>query len=613
MAKKVLVMLILCFLIFAGVPSFSWAASYEKTFYVTPGVEISRGSYAGDLSNLQDMKARLGTGGEYTKLGFMACSRYMNETHGRANDFTFDPTLLKNILRLSIEMNLPVVITLSGGPWGDVGVPENPEVNLIDHLEQDINNCQWRDDNAVPSDSDYPTKGLGRLLTLNNYNSVVKAYRKRNFQAAVREIYNFSLEHPDLFLGITTDPEVFMSPFYFSDYNPQTIQEFRDYERRKYGGSISAFNRAMGTSLRSFDELDPPRPCFGQAMGGNPLGEEWTNFRTFLVDHDVQSQVNWAREVGIPAYKIYTHQTVRRDNPTWCRYLLCSPLYTAHVEGGSIGITTLQDLCFNSELFADALRLSPNWGIFEYNPSKPEGTSYETYTRALQLAYDHRAHIICPYLWNHESNEPYYNIQGTPFERAIRDFISQKSNNPFSVTISGSSTPSGASISNGEIYGRLISQTTGRMIAGTCIRINNSIMPTNPNGNFRFTLVHPGTYTVYYDAPGHQGQTQVIEVRAGATTTCPTCILSPGSGTSTTGEIYGRLISQTTGRMIAGTCIRINNSIMPTNPNGNFRFTLVHPGTYTIYYDAPGHQGQTQVIEVRAGATTTCPTCILSP
>ncbi|MDI6892245.1 MAG: SpoIID/LytB domain-containing protein [Actinomycetota bacterium] len=157
----------------------------------------------------------------------------------------------------------------------------------------------------------------------------------------------------------------------------------------------------------------------------------------------------------------------------------------------------------------------------------------------------------------------------------------------------------------GEIRGRVVNQAW-QTIPGTCIRINSSLMPTNPGGEFRFTRVHDGIYTVYYDAPGYQGQTQVIEVRNGAPTQCPTCVLS------TLGEIRGRVVNQAW-QTIPGTCIRINNSLMPTNPGGEFRFTRVHDGIYTVYYDAPGYQGQTQVIEVKAGSVTVCPTVIMSP
>ncbi|MBI4743308.1 MAG: carboxypeptidase regulatory-like domain-containing protein [Actinobacteria bacterium] len=158
---------------------------------------------------------------------------------------------------------------------------------------------------------------------------------------------------------------------------------------------------------------------------------------------------------------------------------------------------------------------------------------------------------------------------------------------------------------NGEIKGRVIN-STGQTIPGTVIRINSSLMPTNPGGEFRFTKIHNGVYTIYYDAPGYLGQTQEsIRVNGSAVTT-PTVILSAPNG-----EIKGRVVNSS-GQTIPGTAIRINSSLMPTNPGGEFRFTKIHNGVYTIYYDAPGYLGQTQEnIRVNGSAVTT-PTVILS-
>lgn len=172
----------------------------------------------------------------------------------------------------------------------------------------------------------------------------------------------------------------------------------------------------------------------------------------------------------------------------------------------------------------------------------------------------------------------------------------------------------------GEIRGRVLSNL-GRPIPGTAVRMHNiltpndnSIVPTNPGGEFRFSHISDGIYHVYYDAPGYIGQVQHnIGVQGGVTTT-PTVIMLPGAGVSaSTGEIFGRVVNQV-GHMIPGTCIRIDATLMPTNPAGEFRFTLVSPGIYTVYYDAPGYKGQTQSnITVNAGQTTICPTVIMLP
>jgi len=159
---------------------------------------------------------------------------------------------------------------------------------------------------------------------------------------------------------------------------------------------------------------------------------------------------------------------------------------------------------------------------------------------------------------------------------------------------------------SGEIRGRVIDRA-GRKVPGTAVRINSSVMPTNPGGEFRFTRVYNGIYTIYYDAPGYPGQIQEGITVNGGLTRPPTVIMAP------LGEIYGRVISATTGKAIPGTAVRINSSVMPTNGNGELRFTLVYPGVYTIYYDAPGYKGQVQERIAVVGGVTRPPTVILSP
>lgn len=166
-------------------------------------------------------------------------------------------------------------------------------------------------------------------------------------------------------------------------------------------------------------------------------------------------------------------------------------------------------------------------------------------------------------------------------------------------------------VGTGEILGRVVN-SAGQPVPGAAIRIDSSVMPPNVAGEFRFTLVYPGSYTIYYDAPGYRGQTQEVVVRAGIVTRPPTAIFFPGESSSTQGEFYGRVMS-INGQSIPGTAVRIDRTVIPTTFSGEFRFTRVQPGVYTIYYDAPGCRGQTQIVEAKAGFITTCPAVIMSP
>ncbi len=167
----------------------------------------------------------------------------------------------------------------------------------------------------------------------------------------------------------------------------------------------------------------------------------------------------------------------------------------------------------------------------------------------------------------------------------------------------------------GLISGRIVN-SLWQVIPNATIQIDNiSVTFDERDGHFIAGMIPVGIHTVYYNAPGYVSQTQVIEIVHNQATQAPTCLLSPGTenivAAANIGEIFGRVVNQS-GRMIPGTCIRINATLMPANAAGEFRFTLVHPGVYTIYYDAPGYRGQTQVVEIRSGQVTRPPTVIMS-
>jgi hypothetical protein len=194
-------------------------------------------------------------------------------------------------------------------------------------------------------------------------------------------------------------------------------------------------------------------------------------------------------------------------------------------------------------------------------------------------------------------------------------------NNAFTVT-STSNTNSGGSDSSpsggggsdqptagtGKIKGRIIS-TSGLAVLGTPARINDTRMATNLNGEFEFSGLSDGIYTVYYEADGYISQTQVLQVSGGGITNAPTVIMSLSRPN---GKIKGRIIN-TSGTPVLGTPARIDASRAATNLNGEFEFTFVADGVYTLFYETPGYITQTQVLVVINGGTTNAPTVIMSP
>lgn len=174
---------------------------------------------------------------------------------------------------------------------------------------------------------------------------------------------------------------------------------------------------------------------------------------------------------------------------------------------------------------------------------------------------------------------------------------------------SGSSSATSGSQGEGIIAGCILN-SANQVIPNATISINNiEITYDLRDGHFIAGKIPSGVYPVLYNAPGFDGQVQMIEIKTGQTTQCPNCLLSPANANST---ICGRILDSKRQRSIPGATVRIDNSTTPTNAAGEFRFTGVVPGQYQIFYQAPYYKSQIQIITVRQNFTENCPTVMLS-
>ena len=120
-------------------------------------------------------------------------------------------------------------------------------------LEQDVANLQWNEKNQVMADNylknlsgSMDSPELGRSLTFNIYAAKNRHYKKRNLQYAASIIRKFASQYPALFIGVTTDPDVYLNPFFegrqWYDYNPGTLRQFREWLQGSgpYSGRITA-------------------------------------------------------------------------------------------------------------------------------------------------------------------------------------------------------------------------------------------------------------------------------------------------------------------------------------------------------------------------------------
>lgn len=434
------------------------------------------------------------------KVGMRVPILYLRTTLGAQHDWTFDPDWniehrcgerriaedsLSTVIAYSIEHKLPVLITLNGGIWADASC-DVPDWDVNDHLEQDKANCQWNEhDEVMPDDYLKRLTGaiespeLGRALTFNVYAAQNRHYKKRNLQAAGRIVAEFARAHPELFAGVTLDPDTYINPFFdekqWYDYNPGTLRQFRQWLAGSgpYAGKpergvpdLSSYRRARPISLaqagklagkryRSWDEVDPPRvfPHEGKPFWEDAWTHEWEVFRRHLVKLHYDELSEWLAEVGIPPARIFSAQGFIAPYPTAFPFAIHLDSPTKNydsggmsVEGaiprkGHLGAIVYAASAWNdirvegdANLFASFHRMDPGWAVVEFNTADfrtpNELPTYAMAYRALREMFNYGARLASPMAWN-GSNGMYAGQPGyvsfmawrnTPLEDATRDF-----------------------------------------------------------------------------------------------------------------------------------------------------------------------------------------------
>lgn len=293
---------------------------------------------------------------ETVKIGMRVPILYLRTTQGAAADWHFDPgwdverrcgerriaeDSLGATIDHAIKHRIPVLFTLNGGVWADATC-DVPDWDVNDHLERDARNCQWNENNQVmaddylrhlPGSQDAPE--LARSLSFNVYNARVRSYKKRNLQQAGALIASFAREHPELFVGVTLDPDTYHNPFFeekqWYDYNPGTLRQFRDWlrgagpyagkgeeglpdlrtYRRSHPLTLHQVNGLAGRKFSRWEDVDPPRRFSREPAAPfwkDAWGREWELFRRHLVDLHYDELSRWLIEAGIGSAHIYSSQ-----------------------------------------------------------------------------------------------------------------------------------------------------------------------------------------------------------------------------------------------------------------------------------------------------------------
>jgi hypothetical protein len=412
------------------------------------------------------------------RVGMAVPLLYMRTTKGAAGDWVFDPDFdltrkcgnrlvaednLTGILRFAIEHRVPVQFILNGGIWGDASC-NDPEWDLNDHLEDDDYNAQWsQDDQTFPDDylkglagsTDSPE--LARTLTYNVHATKVRAYKRRNLQAAARIVSEFAHGHPELFIGVVLDSDTYMNPFFmqreYFDFNPGMIRQFREWLRGSgpYAGEpdpgvpdLSSYRRAQPLTLdevrrlarknwASWDEVQPPRKFPGSlyrpAKPGDirifddPWYGEWQVFRQHIIGLHYDELSKWVHETGIPKDRIFSAQGFMAPDPgimpmaIWItsrgkNYDTSGVSFEGSIPRyGHLGAVIYGDTAENKtpmegrhNLFAQFARMDPQWGVAEFNNTnlkQPKvNPTYDQGYRSFRDMFNYDARMVSTMAWN---------------------------------------------------------------------------------------------------------------------------------------------------------------------------------------------------------------------
>ena len=523
-------------------------ASPDDLFYVVPGLSAVKLGGAADIEN-----AYTGYVSPTLRVGMRVPILYMRTTLGAAKDFRFDPDwdierrcgerriaedALSAVIAHARKHRIPILFTLNGGVWSDATC-NVPEWDVTDHLERDPRNVQWNErDQAEADDALKHLPGaqespeLARMLTYNVFAAQNRRYKRRNLQAAGRIVAEFARTDPELFVGVTLDPDTVQNPFFgerqWYDYNRDTVRQFRHWlagtgpyrgqggpdlrrYRRSHPLTLADVNKLSGQRFARWDDVDPPRkfPREGRPFWEDPWTHEWEVFRRHLIDLHYDDLSRWLAEAGVSSRRIFSGQGFMAPHHAAMPFALRVDSPSKNYDSGGVSVegavpsaghlgaviygpAARNDIPMETpdSLFAAFKRLDPDWGIVEFNTAdlrqpKVLPTYVEAY-RAYRDAFNFGARLMSPMAWGGSdglyAGQPgyvsYMAWRNTPLEEALRDFAISHSHVPRGTRLWTFGSPV------------LASDDGWSVAAGGALRAGHGMLELQPSGG-EITLLSP--------------------------------------------------------------------------------------------------------------------------
>ena len=124
---------------------------------------------------------------------------------------------------------------------------------------------------------------------------------------------------------------------------------------------------------------------------------------------------------------------------------------------------------------------------------------------------------------------------------------------------------------------------------------------TDSDGSFGLDELAPSAWEITYSAPGYSPLTVFEEVRSGVTTT--TGVVLSARGNAVSGHVSGRNANDATGTMLDGATVTLldgggSEVGRQTVSSGQYTFSHLEDGTYTLVFAHDGYESAQQTIEL---------------
>ena len=176
----------------------------------------------------------------------------------------------------------------------------------------------------------------------------------------------------------------------------------------------------------------------------------------------------------------------------------------------------------------------------------------------------------------------------------------------------GTETPGqtgGTGGGTGSIVGNITDKDSGSALVGVTVTLGEESTKTDDKGNYSFKDVDAGTYTIKATLADYEDYSAKVEVVKGEETSnnfTMTKITSESNPDPEpeTGSIVGKVTDKDSGAALTGVTVTLDGKTVQTDAKGNYSFTDVAGGTYTITATVADYEDYSGQVEVVNGEET---------